>query len=119
MRDAITAIKFDCEGCEFSMFQDAFCHEEGPVPLPKIEMISTEFHFSVTLRMETLEDVQRIRFAGAYLRDNGYRIFQHRPHAGAPIDQVPGVHPDLVAAGMPGGSCCYLCGFVREDALGA
>ena len=35
--------------------------------LPAISMIHTEFHFSVTLRMATLDDVQRIRFAGAYL----------------------------------------------------
>ena len=118
-RKTIDAIKFDCEGCEFSTFRDLYCRGSSASSLPTISMIHTEFHFSVTLRMASLDDVQRIRFTGAYLRDNDYRVFQYRPHAGAPIDQVPGIHPDLATAGMTTGSCCYLYGFVQDSVLKA
>ena len=95
--------------------------------------------------MVQTKDLERIRYAGLYLRESGYEVIQtarrsfltspHAPRAPLPPCPIAGlpqvfdfkphqgflsdrwIHPDLAAAGLSTSSCCYMYGFVREDLL--
>ena len=112
----IHALKLDCEGCEFLTFKELFC---GGATLPTIYSISIELHFWVALRMEQSDDVERIRYAGLYLKQHGFRTVTFKEHTGALYPyrgEMVFVHPDLVAAGLPYHTCCYMYSFVRDEA---
>lgn len=153
----ITALKLDCEGCEFATFEELFCespltpaeqqqlaaraqastasthrgqhqHDAGAdgrnaAPFaPRIVSISIELHFWVAQRMQYSADVERIRYAGLWLPSLGYKTFSFQRHQGALIPwrgEAAFVHPDLVAAGIDRGTCCYMYSWVREDLLDA
>lgn len=111
----ITALKLDCEGCEFKTFEDLYClGEQGP----KILSISMELHFWVAHRMEQTMDLERIRYAAFYLQQHNFRTASFRIHHGAIIPyrgEMAVVHPDLEMAGLPRSVCCYMYDWVRED----
>eukprot|EP00320_Phaeocystis_rex_P008020 CAMPEP_0119096398 /NCGR_PEP_ID=MMETSP1178-20130426/172736_1 /TAXON_ID=33656 /ORGANISM="unid sp, Strain CCMP2000" /LENGTH=75 /DNA_ID=CAMNT_0007080279 /DNA_START=31 /DNA_END=255 /DNA_ORIENTATION=- len=74
----------------------------------------TEFHFSVTLRMASLDDVERIRYTAAFLLDQNFRSLHFARNWGSPFDSHPGPHPDLAAAGLHKDFCCYMYVFLNE-----
>lgn len=89
---------------------------------PRIVSISIEFHFWVAHRMQYSDDIERIRYAGLWLRRMAYKSFSYHIHNGVIMPwrgEHARVHPDLTAAGMPRHVCCYMYGFVREDLLEA
>ena len=88
---------------------------------PTILSLSVEFHLRVEQRLVTPSDVERIRYAGLFLRQRArpYASFQFQTHVGILAGYRGGpsfVHPELVAAGLhwllP---CCYMYGFVLAD----
>jgi len=106
----ITAVKFDCEGCEFAAFEDL-------VNIPnKILMIDTEYHFASTLGMVDANDVARMYYAHLYLHRNKCQLVRQKRHAGFEQDQdkVPQL---LTDAGVPGQSCCYEMAYICHGAL--
>lgn len=126
----ITALKLDCEGCEFAAFRDLWCEEqlskgEGapfpPMPVIQITSVVVEAHLLYSEgmpRLATSADVERIRYLGLWLHQHSYKSFQYAMHVGFTLGYRGGVRtvpPDLEAAGIPNDVCCYLIGFVRED----
>ena len=112
----ISAMKLDCEGCEYAAFRDLYCMDERAQPA--IFSLSVEFHFRVEQRMVTAADVERIRYVGLFLHRHSYASFQFDRHMGILVNYRGGpayVHPELVAAGVDWINCCYLHGFVREE----
>jgi len=113
----IHAMKLDCEGCEFHTLEELYCTAGAG---PTIMSISIELHFWVALRMEQSYDLERIRYAGLYLKKYGYRTFQFRQHKGSLYPykgELAVVHPDLIAGGVSSDTCCYMYGWVREALL--
>ena len=120
----ITALKLDCEGCEFAAFRDLWCEERLAVaPIIPIASVVLEAHLmysEILPRLGTSADVERIRYLGLWLHDHAYTSFQYRIHEGSAYGYRGGVRsvpPDLEAAGIAPQTCCYLLGFVREDLL--
>ena len=111
----IAAVKLDCEGCEYAALRDLYCLGRAA---PRILSFSIEFHMRVEQRLVTPSDVERIRYAGLFLRHRAhpYATFQFGTHVGmlAGYRGSPAfVYPELVAAGVPWLSpCCYMYGFV-------
>ena len=127
----ITALKLDCEGCEFAAFRDLWCEEQlqqhthmSPSPPVRIASLVMEVHliYSENLpRLATSADVERIRYLGLWLQLHGYTAFQHATHEGMISHYRGGIRalpPDIEAAGVDPFICCYLVGFVREDLVG-
>ncbi|KAL3934442.1 MAG: hypothetical protein SGBAC_009845 [Bacillariaceae sp.] len=107
---AIAALKFDCEGCEYGAFQDIVDYErKSGQRFNRIGSLSTEFHFAVTLGMETLLDVANIKYAGAFLQSQDCRVIHYRPNKGFKKDRT--VYAHLVKNGVQDGVCCYEYGF--------
>lgn len=109
------AMKLDCEGCEYLTFEELYCMGDHA---PRIDSISVELHFWVTLRMEQWEDLERIRFVALYLRSHPFETFQFASHRGAVVPyrgENAFTHPDLVHAGLPPTDCCFMYGAVRSD----
>ena len=120
----LSALKLDCEGCEFATFRDLWCSEQlAPAHARPIRVASlvVEAHlmYSETLpRLATSADVERIRYLGLWLQDHQYRAFQFRTHEGFLQGYRGGIRMlprDLEVAGIDPRVCCYLVGFVRED----
>lgn len=69
------------------------------------------------MRVVESMDVERIRYAGLFLRSGRYAFFQSKVHAGT-LSGYTGAprwfHPDLTTAGFAV-SCCHMYGFVVED----
>ena len=110
----ITALKLDCEGCEYATLRDLFCLRAS---LPPILSLSIEFHFPISMRVVESVDVERIRYAGLFLRSGRYASFQTKVHAGTLsgyTGQPRWFHPDLTMAGFEV-NCCFMYGFVMED----
>lgn len=117
----LTALKLDCEGCEWTTIRDMYCQADAASDggaIPRVLSLNIEFHLSLTFRMTTAADVERIRYVGLYLR--GWRSFQfkgHMPFRGMVKGYRGGahfMHPDLNAAGVPWDVCCYVAGYVNE-----
>jgi hypothetical protein len=107
---AIAALKFDCEGCEYGAFQDIVIYEQASGrPFNSIGSLSTEFHFSTTLGMRTLEDVSNIQYTNTFLQSQDCRVIHYKPNRGFKKDRT--VHPHLVKHGVVNGTCCYEYGF--------
>jgi hypothetical protein len=107
---AIAALKFDCEGCEYGAFQDIVTYEQASGrPFNSIGSLSTEFHFSTTLGMRTLEDVSNIQYTNTFLQSQDCRVIHYKPNRGFKKDRT--VHPHLVKHGVVNGTCCYEYGF--------
>ena len=138
-RARITLVQ-DCEGCEFATFEELWCgdsstadgiiststekhkHRRPTVFAPRIMSISIELHFWVHHRMHYSDDVERIRYAGLYLEQRGYRTYGFETHRGSIIPyrgEAAFVHPDLEAAGLDRTTCCYMYSWLREDLLDA
>eukprot|EP00797_Seminavis_robusta_P004548 Sro1298_g260610.2 (235) ;mRNA; r:14678-15382 len=100
---AITAMKLDCEGCEFAAFEDLVT---SSTRMPPIRMLDVEFHFASTLGMANKLDVARMYYAHIYLKQNKCQLVRHRRHAGFEVDRdkVPSI---LVSAGVSSHHCCY------------
>lgn len=107
---SIAALKFDCEGCEYGAFQDIVTYEQASeTKFNAIGSLSTEFHFSTTLGMRTLEDVANIRYTNIFLQSQDCRVIHYKPNRGFKKDRS--VHPHLVKHGVVNGTCCYEYGF--------
>ena len=117
----ITALKLDCEGCEFAAFRDLWCEERlavAPIPIASVVLEAHLMYSEILPRLGTSADVERIRYLGLWLHDHAYKSFQYRIHKGSAHGYRGGVRsvpPDLEAAGIAPETCCYLMGFVRED----
>eukprot|EP00980_Cylindrotheca_fusiformis_P028355 scaffold22593_cov145-Cylindrotheca_fusiformis.AAC.4 len=106
----ISALKFDCEGCEYGAFQDIVNFEQATrEKFNPIGSLSTEFHFSTTLGMRTLEDVANIQYTNTFLQSQDCRVIHYKPNRGFKKDRS--VHPFLIEHGVVNGTCCYEYGF--------
>lgn len=106
----IAAIKFDCEGCEVSAFQDIQHVSKTP-----ILSFHTEFHFATTLGMESMDAVAGLAVVDQVLRERRCRVDSYRPNRGFRRDRH--VYPYLVEKGVPDGVCCYEYTFSCEHHL--
>jgi hypothetical protein len=93
----LTALKFDCEGCEYAAF------DAGHVPPTR--KLYTEFHFATTLGMRDIQDVASIGAVQQYLDEHHCTVDRFRPNRGFRRDRT--VLPYLVERGVPNGTCCY------------
>ena len=107
----ITALKLDCEGCEFAAFQELW---QSAITIGiSIRQIDVEFHVASTLGMVDKEDIARMYYAHIWLKTNRCQLIRQRRHEGFQHDQdrVPQI---LVQAGVSSHHCCYemtyLCG---------
>jgi hypothetical protein len=95
--DVITALKFDCEGCEYAAFRAGH--------IPSTQKLYTEFHFATTLGMRDQQDVASIVAVQQYLDEHHCTVDRFRPNRGFRRDRT--VLPYLVERGVPNGTCCY------------
>jgi hypothetical protein len=110
----ITALKFDCEGCEYGAFQDIYEYEvSSKQKFNKIHSLSTEFHLSTTLGMSTKQDIANIYYASAFLESQKCEAVHYKKNKGYKRDRT--VHPILVDVGVPDGQCCYEYGFTCNN----
>jgi hypothetical protein len=93
----LTALKFDCEGCEYAAFRAGH--------VPPTQKLYTEFHFATTLGMRDIQDVASIGAVQHYLDENHCTVDRFRPNRGFRRDRT--VLPYLVERGVPNGTCCY------------
>jgi hypothetical protein len=102
----LTALKFDCEGCEYGAFADG--------DIPPTKLLFTEFHFAITLGMQTENDVVMIGAVSSYLEQYNCTVDRYRPNYGYMRDRT--VLPYLVQhGGVPDGICCYEYAFTCHN----
>jgi hypothetical protein len=106
----IHALKFDCEGCEYGAFRDILEYERlTGKPFNAIGSLSTEFHFSTTLGIQSKQDVANMHFAEAFLKHQDCQVIHYKPNRGFARDR--NVFPYLLNHGVQQGICCYEYGF--------
>lgn len=103
-QQTITALKLDCEGCEFAAFRELW--QQSSSTNVRIRQIDVEFHFASTLGMVDANDVARMYYAHVWLKTNQCQLIRQRRHEGFQHDQdkVPTV---LIEAGVSSHHCCY------------
>ena len=107
---SITALKFDCEGCEFGAFKDVVDYEQRTgKKFNQILALSTEFHLSKTLGMVDSKDVADIHFAQLFLESQKCKVNHFKSNDGFIRDRE--ILTELVQGGIPDGICCYEYGF--------
>ena len=89
----ISALKIDCEGCEWNLFATV---EDSA--LSRIDQILTEFHFTTTLRFDGNMAARFARPCIENLRRH-YDMFHYEENPGAWYDRH--IDDQIIAAGLP------------------
>lgn len=86
---AITALKFDCEGCEYGAFKDIVEYEqETGKRFNPIFSLNTEFHMSTTLGMTDVEDIATVHYAKLFLESQKCETVYFRINKGFRWDRT-------------------------------
>ena len=105
---AITALKFDCEGCEYGAFKDIVEYEqETGRKFNPIYSLNTEFHMSTTLGMKDLEDIATVHYVRLFLESQKCKTVYFKINGGLLYDRT--IHKELRK--LPQYVCCYEYGF--------
>jgi len=105
---AITALKFDCEGCEYGAFKDIVEYEqETGKSFNPIFSLNTEFHMSTTLGMTDVEDIATVHYAKLFLESQKCETVYFRINKGFRWDRT--ILKELKK--LPQHVCCYEYGF--------
>jgi hypothetical protein len=101
----ITALKVDCEGCEWYLF--------STFPLRQFKQIHTELHFSTTLRFD---ESQLKRMPDVRRALSNFSVAYHSRNYGVLEAQMTLYQPLLSKGAIPR-MCCREVSFIRNDMI--